>query len=160
MDQHAGVRQGEALAGRAAGQQDRRRRGRLPQTDRLDLRPDELHRVVNRRHGGERTTRRVDVDADVTVGVERLQGQQLRHDVIGRRVVHLHAEEDDAVLEELGVRVHLPHAIGRALGEGRKNVAAVDVSRPDQLTHLVPLQETAPVEGTCRALRTTWSMKP
>lgn len=70
MDQDAGVRQGEPLARGATGQQHRRSGGRLAQADRLDLRPDELHRVVDRRHGGERTARRVDVDADVTVGVE------------------------------------------------------------------------------------------
>ena len=42
---------------------------------------------------------------DQRIGILRLQDQQLRHDVVRAGVVHLHAEEDDAVLEQLCVRV-------------------------------------------------------
>ena len=117
VDEDARVRQRESLARRAGRQQDRRRRGRLAEHDRLDLRTDVLHRVVDRRHGGERATGRVDVHDDVAVGILALEHEQLGHDVVGRRVVDLHAEEDDAVLEELGVGVLALVAVGRALLE-------------------------------------------
>src|ERR1700753_1844079 len=48
----------------------------------------------------------------------RLQRDQLGHDVVRRRVVDLHPEEDDPLLEELVVRVGLLHAVARALHEG------------------------------------------
>ena len=124
------LRQREPLARRARGEQHGRGRGGLAQADGLDLRPDELHRVVDRRQRGERAARRVDVDGDVAVGVDRLQRQQLRHHVVGRRVVDLHAEEDDALLEQLGVRVHLLHAVRRCARRRRASTYRLfDVSR-------------------------------
>ena len=56
-------------------------------------------------------------------GSVRLQREQLGHHVVGRRVVDLHAEEDDALLEELVVRVGLLDPVARALDEGRQDVA-------------------------------------
>ncbi len=53
-------------------------------------------------------------------GSLRLEHQQLRHDIIGRRVVDLDAEEDHAVLEQLVVRVLTLVAVGRALLELRE----------------------------------------
>ena len=124
VDEDARVGQGEPLARRAGAEQHRRGRGRLADDERLDVGPDELHRVVDRRHRRERATRAVDVHEDVAVGVERLQHEQLGDDVVGRRVVDLHAEEDDAVLEELVVGVRALHAVGGALLELRQDVAA------------------------------------
>ena len=67
------VRQREPLARRAGREQHRGGRGGLAEADGLDVRPDELHRVVDRRQRGERATGRVDVDGDVAVGVHRLE---------------------------------------------------------------------------------------
>src|SRR5215471_12513901 len=48
VDHDPGVGQREALAWRAAGQQDRGRAGRHARAERADVRADELHRVVDR----------------------------------------------------------------------------------------------------------------
>ena len=124
VDEHARVRQRQALARRARREQHRGGRRRLAEADRLDVRLDVLHRVVDRRHRRERATGRVDVHDDVAVRVRALEHEQLGHDVVGRGVVDLHAEEDDAVLEQLGVRVLALEAVGRALLELRQDVAA------------------------------------
>ena len=58
---------------------------------------------------------------DVAVGVHRLEVQQLRHDVVGRRVVDLHAEEDDALLEQLRSTGRDPRAAAGALDERRQD---------------------------------------
>jgi hypothetical protein len=55
--------------------------------------------------------------------LETLEHQQLRHDVVGGRVVDLDAEEDDALLEQLVVRVRFLHAVAGVLDEGRQDVA-------------------------------------
>ena len=124
MDQHAGVRQGQALARRPGREQDRGGRGRLAHADGLDVGADEHHRVVDGHQRGEGATGRVDVDGDVAVRVGRLERDELGHHVVGRRVVDLHPEEDDALLEELVVGVGLLHAVARALHEGGQDVAA------------------------------------
>src|SRR5262249_1290630 len=94
----------------------------LAHAHRLDVRLHELHRVVDGRQRGEGAAGAVDVDRDVTVGVHRLQAQQLRHDVVGGGVVDLDAEEDHALLEELRVRVVLPNALRGGLHEGGDDV--------------------------------------
>ncbi len=122
MDEHARVRQREALARLAGREQDRGGRGRLAEADRLDLRLDVLHRVVERGHRGERPARRVDVEDDVAVRVLALEHEELGHDVVRGRVVDLDAQEDDAVLEELGVGVLALVAVGGALLVLRQHV--------------------------------------
>ena len=56
VDEHPGVGQGEPLAGGSRGEQDGRGGGRLAEAHGLDLGADVLHRVVDRRHRGERAT--------------------------------------------------------------------------------------------------------
>src|SRR3954454_21238181 len=109
------------MAGRTGREQDGGGGGGRAHADGLDVGPDEHHRVVDGHQRGERATGRVDVDGDVAVGVVGLQRDQLGHHVVGRRVVDLHPEEDDALLEELVVRVGLLDAVARALDEGRKH---------------------------------------
>ena len=123
VDQHPRVGQRHPLTRRSGGQQHRRRRGGLAQTHRLDVGPHVLHRVVDRHQRGEPAARRVDVHGDVAVGVQRLQHQQLGHDVVRRRVVDLDAEEDDALLEQLVVGVGLLDAEAGMLDERRQDVA-------------------------------------
>ena len=71
-----------------------------------------------RRYGGNA------LDLNVSIGIHRLQREQLRHDVVGRRVVNLHAQEDDALFEQLRIRVVDPLAVGGALAELRNDVSA------------------------------------
>src|SRR4030067_1095775 len=61
MDHHARIGQTETLALLARRQQERTHAGRLPDTQRADIRLDELHGIVNRHAGGYRTSRRIDV---------------------------------------------------------------------------------------------------
>src|SRR5437868_3950182 len=145
VEQDPRVRQRRPFARSARRQQHGRRRGGLADADGLDLGPDEPHRVVDRGHRGEGAARRVDVQVDVAVGVERLQGEQLGHHVVGRGVVDLGADEDDPVLEELVVGIHLPHPVGGALGEGGQDVPGG--------------HRLAPFE-TWAVLATIWSMNP
>ena len=127
------------LPGRAGGEQDGGGAGGLAQADGLDLRADVRHGVVDRGHGGEGAARGVDVQRDVAVRVGGLEHQQLGHDVVGGGVVNLDAEEDDAVLEQLGVRVLALEAVGGALFELRQHVAAarqVAGSRSEVVVHV------------------------
>src|SRR5581483_5030461 len=57
-----------------------------------------------------------------------LQDQQLGHDVVGRRVVHLDAEEDDALLEQLVIGVGFLDAEAGVLDERRQDVARLGLN--------------------------------
>src|SRR5262249_62291299 len=117
---------------------------------------------------------RVDVHQDIAVGVDRLQGDELGHHVVCRRVVYLHPEEDDPLLEELVVRVHLLDPVRRPLDERRQDVPgfrglpqsrrpaprATCVAHCHFLCSPPPGHETAPTVGTSVALRITRSTNP
>src|SRR4051794_25593874 len=160
VDEHPGVRQRQALARRAGREQDGGGGGGLAHADGLDVRADEHHRVVDRHQRGERAAGRVDVDGDVAVGVGRLQRDELGHDVVGRRVVDLHPEEDDPLLEELVVRVGLLHAVARALHEGGQDVAAGGHLEAHGGVLRAQLSVTGLLLSVMAALLTTWSTKP
>ncbi len=96
----AGVRQGVALAGGAGGEQELAHRGGETEAHRGDVAADELHRVVDRHAGGDRTTGAVDVEPDVLARVLALQVQQLRADLVGDVVVDVGAQHDHPVLEQ------------------------------------------------------------
>ena len=110
VEQHPGVREGQALARRARRQQHGRGRGRLPEADRGDVGLDVLHGVVDREQRRDVAAGRVDVDVDVLVGVLRLEVQQLGAHQVGDRVVDRRAQEDDVVLEQPRVEVEGPLA--------------------------------------------------
>ena len=65
----------------------------------------ELHRVIDRQTRGDGTTRRVDIDVDVLLGVFHLQKQHLRDDKIGDVIVNRSANENDAVFQQPGIDV-------------------------------------------------------
>ena len=100
VDEHPGVRQHEALTGRARGEDHRGGRGGLAEADGAHLALHELHGVVDREEAGDLATRRVDVDRDVLVGILALQVEELRDHDVGDHVVDRGAEEDDAVLQQ------------------------------------------------------------
>ena len=138
VDEHAGVRQHQTFAFGAGGQQDGRGRGGLAEAYGLHVRLDVLHGVVDGGHGRHGTARRIDVHHHVTVRILTFQNQQLGHDVIGGGVVHLHAHEDDAILEQAGVRI-LPLVSVRGLFlELRQNVTVLRCERG--LTRRSPLE--------------------
>src|SRR5262245_24236123 len=102
------MRQGAALALRAAREDDGPHRHRHADADRLHVRLDELHRVVDREPRVHDAARRVDVDRDVLVGILRLEMEKLRDDEVRDLVVDLRAEEDDALVEQTRVDVERP----------------------------------------------------
>ena len=122
VDHDAGVREREALALGAGGEEHRSHRGRLPDAVRGDGTGYELHSVVDREARRDAAARRVDVHRDLLLRVLRLQEQQLRDDQVRGFVVHLAAEEDDAVLEKAGIDVIGAFAAGRLLHDHRDEV--------------------------------------
>ena len=105
MDEHHGVRQAQALALGAVGQQHGGHRGALAQADGGHIALDEVHRVKDGKTRGHRAARRVDVQGDVLVRIGALEVQQLRHHRVGHVVVDLLAQEDNAIVEQAGVDV-------------------------------------------------------
>ena len=75
----------------------RSRRGSLAEADRVDLRLDVLHGVVDGEQRVDIATRAVDVDVDVLVGILRLEEQQLGTDQVGDRVIDGRTQEDDVL---------------------------------------------------------------
>ena len=69
----------------------------MPGADRLNVRLDVLHGVVDRQAGLDRAARRIDVERDVLVGILGLQKQQLGDDQVGDLVVDGRPQEDDAL---------------------------------------------------------------
>src|SRR5262245_15386937 len=169
VDEDPRIGQRHPLALGTGRKQDRSRRCRLAQAERLDVGLDVLHGVVDRHHRGHRPAGRVDVHQDVALRVDRLERDQLGHHVVRRGVIDLHAEEDDALLEQLVVRVHLLDPVRRALDERRQDVSRLGKAGPYGAGQARPVavacsvfgsHETAPSDGTSLALRTTWSMNP
>ena len=123
VNQHAGVGQSSALAGRTCGKQHGGGRCGLAQAHGLHVGAHVLHGVVNSHQAGEGTAGRIDVHRDVPVGVQALEHQQLSHDVVSRGVVNLGSQEDDALLKQLVVRVGFLRAEAGVLHERRQNVS-------------------------------------
>ena len=89
-------------------------------------------------------------------GSDRLQHEQLGHHVVRRRVVDLHPEEDDALLEELVVRVGLLDPVAGALDEGRQHVPGLGRLE----THRALPFPFWVASGSCPTHEITWSTKP
>ena len=131
------MREGQALARRARGQQHRGGRGGLPEADGGDVGLDELHRVVDGEQRRDVAAGAVDVDVDVLVGVLGLEVQQLGADQVGDRVVDRRAEEDDVLLEQAGVEVVGPLAPVGLLDDRRGRGSCGPVPSPLLLFVLV-----------------------
>lgn len=95
----------------------------LPEAEGLHLAGEEPHGVVDRRHGVERASRRVDVQGERPVGVRVLQIHELGDEVGRRGVVDRRTEKDDPLGQQLRVRIRVPGSVGGALGELGQNVA-------------------------------------
>src|SRR5690606_36597325 len=83
VDHHPRIGQRVALAGRARGEQERAHAGRLADADGAHVGLDELHGVVDRHARGDDAAGRIDVQADVLLGVFGLEEQHLRDDHVG-----------------------------------------------------------------------------
>src|SRR5207253_9671797 len=89
----------------SGGEKHRSHRRGLSDADRLNVRLDVLHRVVDRQARGDRAAGRVDVKRDVFLGILGFEEQKLGNDQIRNGIVNGLAEEDDVVFEESGVDV-------------------------------------------------------
>ena len=117
MDEHHGVRQHEALALGARGEEHRGHGGALADADGGHVALDEVHGVQNAEAGRDRAAGRVDVQGDVLVRIGGLQVQKLGHHGVGHVVVDLLAQEDDAVVEQAAVDVVAALAARRLLDD-------------------------------------------
>src|SRR5271163_580865 len=92
----------------ASQKQHSRHARRLTQTQSRYRRPDELHRIVDGESSRNRSSRRIDVEADLFFGILRLEKEQLRGYQVGHIVVHRMAQKNDPVLEQPRVDVVSP----------------------------------------------------
>ncbi len=105
VNQYARMRQAEALALGAPGEQQGAHAGRLADAHGADVGFDELHGVVDGESGGDHASRRVDVKMNVLVRVLGLQKQKLGDDQVGDHVFHRAAKEYHPLFEQPGVNV-------------------------------------------------------
>src|SRR5205085_258202 len=119
VDEDARVRQREALAARARGEEQRAHRGALAEADRHHVGAYELHRVVDRHAGADDAARGVDVEVDVLLRVFGFEEEELRDDEVRHRVVNRRAEEDDVVAKQSRVDVRVALAARRLLEDRR-----------------------------------------
>src|SRR5579883_2581735 len=117
VDQDLRVRQRQPLPLRPAGEEQRTHAHRDPDADRLHVRLDELHRVVDREAGVHRAPGRVDVERDVLVRVLRLQVQKLRDDQVRDLVIDRSAQENNPLVEQPAVDVERTLASRRLLDD-------------------------------------------
>ena len=105
VDHHPRMRQAVALAGGTARKQQGTHAARLADTGGRDVGLDELHGVVDGHPGSHRTTRRVDVEMNVLLGIFSLQEQQLGNHQVGHVVLDLADQEDDPFLQQARIDV-------------------------------------------------------
>jgi hypothetical protein len=86
-------------------QQEGAHAGRLADAQRRHTRLDELHGVVDRHAGRDRSAWRVDVEEDVLVRVFGFKKQQLCHDQVGCRIVDRSHQEDHALAQQARINV-------------------------------------------------------
>ena len=97
VDHDGRVGEAVALAGGAAGEQQRAHGRGLPEAGGLDLGLDVLHRVVDGEPGRDRAAGRVDVQADGLFGVVGVEVEEHGDDGGGGLVVDGALEHDDAL---------------------------------------------------------------
>ena len=105
VDHDARIRQAEALALGAFGQQHRRHGRRLSHADGHDIGTDEGHGVQNREAGRDGTARRIDVNRNILLRILRFEEQQLGDDQIRDLIVNRRAQKDDVLFQQPGVNV-------------------------------------------------------
>ena len=141
MDHDPRVRQGEAAALFAGGQQKRAHRGRLPDAHRRHFGADELHRVVDRKARRHHAARRIDVEGDLLLRVFRLEKQQLGDHQRRRHVLDRPDHEDDALAQEARENVERAFAARRLLDHDRHEIVGVIV---DRIAHWLGFPQNRP----------------
>eukprot|EP01022_Parablepharisma_sp_SALTPOND_P014695 TRINITY_DN2018_c0_g1_i2.p1 TRINITY_DN2018_c0_g1~~TRINITY_DN2018_c0_g1_i2.p1 ORF type:complete len:1935 (-),score=514.39 TRINITY_DN2018_c0_g1_i2:42295-48099(-) len=105
VNHDARVRQREALALGAGGQQESPHGRGQARAQGRHLRLDELHGVEDRHAGRNRTARRIDVQGNVLVRIFAFQEQQLGDDQVGHRIIDRSNQENDAFLQQARIDI-------------------------------------------------------
>ena len=100
MQQNAGVRSDVTLSGSPGGEQELTHRCGKTHTDGHNIGLDVLHGVIDGHARGDRSTRRVDVQVDITIGVFSSQQEELCADRICVVISHFAAKPNDALFEQ------------------------------------------------------------
>ena len=108
MDHHLSIGQGNALTLGTGGQQECTHTGSHTNADGRHIAFDILHGIIDCHACRDGTTGAVDVHLNVLVGILCLQIQQLRNYQAGSCIIHLFAQEDDAVVEQAGENIIRP----------------------------------------------------
>jgi hypothetical protein len=103
------VRHAVAFARSPGAQEHRSDARRHPDGVRRDVGTHELHRVVDRQPSGDFAAGRLDVQADVALGVLALEVKQLGDDQVRDLVIDRRAQEHDALVEKQ--RVDIPPSL-------------------------------------------------
>ncbi len=114
VNHHVGVRQAEAFAFGACGEQHGTHRGANADAIGVHIAGHELHGVIDRQTCGDGATGGVDVDVNVFFRVLHLKEQKLGDDRISDVVIDAGADENDPVLEQTGVDIE--RALAAAVG--------------------------------------------
>ena len=105
MDHHLCVGQGDTLTLSAGGQQECAHTGSHADADGRNIALDILHGVINSHAGRHGAAGAINVHLNVLVGVLRFQIEKLGNHQAGSCIVHLFAQEDDAVVEQTGKNI-------------------------------------------------------
>ena len=106
MDQHAGMREGAALAGSTRAQQHGAHRSGHAGADRRHVGLDQLHGVIDPETRRNLTARCIEIQGNIRGRIRGSQEQELGLDDVGHVVVDRDAEEDDAVHHQPAEHVH------------------------------------------------------
>ena len=109
VDEHAGVRQGAALAFLSGAEKHGAHAGGHTRANGSYVGLHQLHGVVDAQAAVHLATGGVQVQGDIGMGILRSQEQQLGLDDVGHIVVDGHAQKDDAVHHQAAEHVHLGH---------------------------------------------------
>src|SRR5258706_476402 len=105
VNHDTGIRQRKTLALRPRREQERPHARGLADAKRAYVRLDELHGVVDRQTGGNRSARGIDVEGNILLRILRLQEKQLRNDQVGRHFGNRTDQEYHALLEQARVDI-------------------------------------------------------
>mmetsp|Transcript_10790 Transcript_10790/g.24526 ORF Transcript_10790/g.24526 Transcript_10790/m.24526 type:complete len:287 (-) Transcript_10790:3-863(-) len=127
MDHDTGIGQRLPLARSSRAEQEGTHGCSCTEADGGSIARDVLHGIIDCHPRGDRSSRRVDVDSDVLAGILVRQEQHLSNEVVGDFVVHVSSQEQDPVLCQSRVDVHLTltnrnHGHGNA-GLGRRSLS-------------------------------------
>ncbi|BAT12256.1 Os10g0580750, partial [Oryza sativa Japonica Group] len=126
MDHYPGVGHGESLALCATTKDYRSSGTSYAQSNSGNICPHELHYIIDGHCCAEREAGIIDEEADVRVGVDGVEEEELADDCVGEEVLYLVAEEDDALPEEEA------HDVTPGSGSGRVGRLSSDAGLPQR----------------------------